>query len=87
MKDIKTLPKWSIEFRTYCTRNGLTAEDVQKKTGISSTSISHYRTGKKRPSLKFCNKIKEGIGFDMYKALYESYQEEMECQNENTSKI
>ncbi|MGM9944969.1 MAG: helix-turn-helix domain-containing protein [Lysinibacillus sp.] len=63
MKNIKILPKWSIDFRTYCTRNGLTAEDVQKKTGINPTSSSHYRTEKKRLSLKFCKKIKEGIGF------------------------
>lgn len=76
MKVKKELPQWSVEFRTYCTRNQLTIDDVSKKTGISKTAICNYRMGTKRPTLDSCNKIKKNIGFDMYEALYMAYKED-----------
>lgn len=78
MKRKKDIPKWAIEFRVFCARKDLTVEDVANFTGLSRTIVSLYRVGKKRPSLKSCEKMKKGIGFDMYKALYESYREENE---------
>ena len=75
MKNKGILPKWSFEFKMYCKKHKLTIKDVHNITGIGTTSITNYRTGKKRPSLKTCEKLKEAIGFDMYKALYESYKE------------
>lgn len=76
MRDKKQFPKWAKSFRLFCAKNDLTVSDVSERTGISTTAIGCYRTGKKRPGLRSCKKIKDGIGFDMYEALYLTYQEE-----------
>ena len=87
MKKSHEIPKWSIDFRVFCTKEGLTIKDVSEKTGICLTTIVYYRTGKKRPTIRSCNKIKQGIGFDMYKALYEAYLEEQENEDGNKSEV
>lgn len=87
MKKNHEIPKWSIDFRVFCTKEGLTVKDVSERTGIGLTAVSSYRTGKKRPTVKTCRKIKEGIGFDMYKALYEAYLEEQENEDGNKSEV
>ena len=80
MRNKKQFPKWAKSFRLFCAQHDLTVADVSELTGISMTAIGCYRTGKKRPGLKSCKKIKDGIGFDMYEALYLTYQEEeSEC--------
>lgn len=87
MKKNHEIPKWAIEFRTFCMKEGLTSREVSERTGIGSTSLSYYRTGRRRPTAKACNKIKEGIGFDMYKALYEAYLEEKENEDGKKSEV
>lgn len=62
-------------------------KDVAEKAGIGVTTVSHYRTGKKLPRMNTCAKLKKGIGFDMYKALYESYLEEQENEDGQQSEI
>lgn len=84
MRNKKQFPKWVKDFRAYCGANDLTVSDVSERTGIAMSTIGCYRTGKKRPGLKNCKRIKDGIGFDMFEALYLSYQEEEEekCQKQ-----
>lgn len=84
MKNKKQFPKWVMDFRIYCAEHQLTVADVSEHTGIAQSTIGCYRTGKKRPGLKNSKRIKDGIGFDMYQALYLSYQEEekKKCQKQ-----
>ena len=75
------IPQWSMEFRVFLARTGLTVKKVSEMTGISFASISSYTRGERRPSTKSCNKIKEVIGFDLLEARYLSDKKEREQKN------
>lgn len=64
------VPKWSIEFKLFCMKNGMKAVDVAEKTGVSLGSIQAYYIGVKTPRKATCDKIKDTIGFDMEEAIY-----------------
>ena len=72
------IPQWAMELRVYMARMGLTVKKAAKLTGLSSSTVSNFMYGYKRPSVKSCDKIKNGIGFDMIKALYLSDMKERE---------
>jgi transcriptional regulator with XRE-family HTH domain len=52
---MKRLERW-------CTKNHVTYEDLAKRLGVSSPSISHYVAGRNRPSAENLAKLSEITG-------------------------
>lgn len=77
MKELN-IPEWSMELRLYMARTGLNVKRVAALTGLSNGTVSNFMHGTKRPNIKSCDKIKDGIGFDMLEALYLSDKKERE---------
>ena len=77
MKELN-IPQWAMELRVYMARMGLNVKKTVELTGLSNCTISNFMHGSKRPSVKSCDKIKKGIGFDMLEALYLSDKKERE---------
>ena len=72
------IPQWSMDFRIFLARTGLNVKKVSEITGLSYSTVNNFTLGTKRPGIKSCDKIKNGIGFDMLKALYLSDKKERE---------
>lgn len=66
----RDVPEWSVEFRVFCIRKGLSTQEVADITGISYGMIRNYLNGAKRPRFNVCKRIQETLGFDMLEALY-----------------
>lgn len=47
----------------------ITQEDLAKKCGISATTLSHFESGQREPSMVNLRKLKNGIGCSYDKLL------------------
>lgn len=61
---------WYIEFNNFLNKNSLTAKKVSELTGLSKATIDSYKQGKRKPTDENKQIIKEKIGFDLSKSIY-----------------
>ena len=61
---------WYIAFNSFLSQNKLTAKKVSELTGLSKPTIDSYKQGKRKPTDENMQIIKDKLGFNISKILY-----------------
>lgn len=61
---------WYIVFNSFLSQNKLTAKKVSELTGLSKPTIDSYKQGKRKPTDENMQIIKDKLGFNISKILY-----------------
>lgn len=61
---------WYIAFNSFLSQNKLTAKKVSELTGLSKSTIDSYKQGKRKPTDENMQIIKDKLGFNISKILY-----------------